>query len=156
MKITVDRHLKDDQLVFTITCSEPHDVPFGQIEKHMMTILETCKAAVEETPTNPEDENKLKMEIKQLIHSAKEKAFNRVQSSLHFAIQNELKPKVGPMAQEIYNWIYDHQKDLVKQWLAEFDPQRTKYYFDNDKTADSVLKAASHYEAAEDDEDDEE
>jgi len=37
-----------------------------------------------------------------------------------------------PICQEIYNWIQDHQSGDIKNWMIQFDPQRTKYYFHND------------------------
>ena len=130
MKITVDRTQSlEGDLIFTITIKEPHNAPFGHLEKNLCIILDVCKNAIEEVPT---EQNKLKDDIIRSIHEAKEKAFVRVLNNLKFAIKNELQPKFTPICQEIYNWIYDYQKEPLKRWLLEFDPQRTTYYFDND------------------------
>lgn len=143
MKITVERYVKDEQLIFTITCSEPHQVPFGEVEKQMMYLLEKCQSDIEETSA---EQNALKHDVKGLIHAAKEKTFNRVQKSLRFDIENSLEDKFQPMVEEVYNWIYDHQKDAVKQWLAEFNPSRNTYYFDNDAKASNRFNDDSDYD----------
>lgn len=153
MKITVDRVIKPEgELVFTITVTEPHKAPFGHIEKNMMNVLNVCKEAVEEIPT---EENKMKIDIISLIHAAKEKAFDRVMNNLKFAIRNSLQPKFDPICQEIYNWIYDAQDKPLKEWLQEFDPQRTTYYFDNDEKNRNAFsnKVADDKFDEEDDED---
>jgi len=130
MKITVDRTINPEgDLVFTMTVKEPHNAPFGPIEKNIMDVLDFCKTGVENI--SPED-NKLKNDVVGLIHHAKEKAFCRVIENLKFAIKNSLELKFNPICQEIYNWIYDAQEKPLKDWLHEFDPQRTTFYFDND------------------------
>ena len=130
MKITVDRtHTSENNLVFTVTVSEPHLTCFGESEKQMMRLLEICQDDVERVVL---DENKLKDDIKGLIHSAKEKTFVRVLNNLKFSIENEFRPMFKPICQEIYNWIQDHQSGDIKNWMIEFDPERTKYYFHND------------------------
>jgi len=130
MKITVDRtHTSESNLVFTITVSSPHLTCFGESEKQMMKLLEICQDDIERVVL---DENKLKDDIKGLIHSAKEKAFVRVLDNLKFSIENEFRPMFKPICQEIYNWIQDHQSGDIKNWMIQFDPQRTKYYFHND------------------------
>lgn len=135
MKITVERKVNDDKnLVFTITCSEPHIVPFADEEKFLLKILDSCKGAVEDL-LNPE--NKLRVNTVSHLHDIKEKIFSNLQNSLQFAIRNHLNPKMEPMRQEIYNWIYDSQEGDLKQWMQEFDPQRVRYYFDNDRTIES-------------------
>ncbi len=137
MKITVDRDVKEDELVFTIRVAEPHHACFGEIENEMMKLLDICKDDVSRVTL---EENKTKNDVMGLIHAAKEKTFVRVLDSLKFAIQNELAPMFKPICQEIYNWIHDQQSGDLKTWMIEFDPQRTKYYFDNDRTAQKILE----------------
>ncbi len=58
------------------------------------------------------------------------------------------------MCQEIYNWIFDNQNEYLKGWIAEYDPQRSRYYFDNDKTHESTQeKQQSEHEEEEDETD---
>lgn len=135
MKITVDRtNSPEGNLVFTITVSEPHNALFGDIEKNICSLLDSCKNSIEK---DYPEENKLKEDIISSIHGAKEKAFMRVINNLKFVIKNELEVKFVPICQEVYNWIYDAQDKPLKSWLHEFDPQRSKYYFDNDTTIES-------------------
>src|SRR5690606_24171737 len=151
MDIKVDRtNTPEGNLVFTITVSEPHHSCFGEIEKNIMNLLDICKDDIYRTTS---DENKTKQDVIGLIHAAKEKTFLRVLRNLKFAIENEFRPKFKPICQEIYNWIYDQQTDVLKKWMSEFDPQRTKYYFDNDITPN---KFAQMQESEHDDDDDEE
>ncbi len=155
MKIKVDRKsTPEGDLVFTVTVSEPHHACFDDVERNVMDILEFTKKGVEDL--TPED-NKLRQDVVGLIHAAKEKAFTRVMNSLKFAIENDLRPKFKPICQEIYNWIYDNQKDVLKGWLSEFDPQRTKYYFDNDRAPGAMeMPQESEHDDDDDEEEDEE
>ncbi len=153
MKITVDRISSENDLVFTIKVSEPHHACFGELEKTMMAMLDCCKDGVSGLTT---EENKTKNDVMGLIHAAKEKTFVRVLDSLKFAIQNELAPMFKPICQEIYNWIHDQQSGDLKAWMIEFDPQRTKYYFNNDQTAQKILIAQESEHENEDDEDEDE
>lgn len=131
MKITVDRNNTDQgNLIFTISVTDPHHSCFGEIENQMMYILDTCKEQVYRTTS---EENKTKNDIMALIHAAKEKTFMRVLDNLKFSIENEFRPMFKPICQEIYNWIQDQQTEVLKKWIMEFDPQRTKYYFSNDE-----------------------
>ncbi len=130
MDIKVDRvNTSEGNLVFTITVSNPHHSCFGETEKNLMNVLDICKQGISAYSS---EENKLAQDVIGLIHTAKEKTFSRVLTNLKFAIENEFRPKFQPICQEIYNWIYDHQSSTLKSWMSEFDPQRTKYYFDND------------------------
>lgn len=153
MKITVDRIVNDQkELVFTIKVTEPHNAPFGELEQKICTILDSCKDSVS-LVTN--EENRLKTDILSTIHYAKEQAFMRVLSSLKFSIKNELKLKFDPMCQEIYNWIFDQQNDVLKRWMHEFDPQRTTFYFDNDNKIEPVKEYAFSEDKFDDEEDEE-
>jgi hypothetical protein len=134
MRIEVDRTEHSEGLTFTIKVTQPHDVPFSEIDAETMNFLEMCKYSVEKLGP---PEHKLVGEVVNSIHSIKQRTFNRVRGSLVFAIQNSLQEKMTPICQEIYNWIYDNQKPALKQWMQEFDPQRTKYYFDNDRTVEN-------------------
>src|SRR5688572_18499941 len=134
MKIEVNRTEDSEGLTFTIKVSEPHDAPFSEIDFETINFLEVCKTEVERLAP---PENKLLGEVVNSIHTIKQKTFDRVKTSLQFAIENNVKEKLVPICQEIYNWIYDNQKPFLKAWMQEFDPQRTKYYFDNDKTIES-------------------
>src|SRR6187399_81340 len=124
MKITIDR-VNDPagDIIFIIRCKDPHNVPFGDEELKILGELDKCQVSIENINSDPRI---LKDHVKSLIHAAKEKAFTKMQNSLRFAIDNELQIKFHPMCQEIYNWIYDAQKDPIKNWLSEFDPERTK------------------------------
>jgi hypothetical protein len=153
MKIQVDRtNTPEGNLIFTITVSEPHHSSFGEIEKNIMGVLDFCKEGVQNL--SPED-NKVRNDVIGLIHNAKEKTFMRVLDNLKFAIENEFRPKFKPICQEIYNWIYDNQTDVLKKWMSEFDPQRTKYYFDNDITPNKFQQMQESEHDEDDDEDDE-
>ena len=130
MDITVDRtNGSEGNLVFTITVSKPHHSCFDVVEKNIMGVLDFCKSGIENL--SPED-NRLRQDVIALIHLAKEKTFERVLNNLKFSIRNDLQPKFDPICQEIYNWIYDSQESCLKEWMSEFNPQRTQYYFDND------------------------
>ncbi len=158
MEIKVDRvpFSQDDEhkLVFTITVSDPHKSFFGNVEDSIMIALDICNEEVDRIETS---ENKLQDEVKSLIHSAKEKTFMRVLDNLKFAIENEFRPKFKPICQEIYNWIYDYQNDELKKWMNEFNPQRTRYYFDNDPEMNKPnIPQASEHEDDDDYEDDDE
>ncbi len=151
MDIQVDREIKEDGLIFTIKVTNPHQGCFKDAEKQMMQILDLCKYEVSQVTL---EENKLKDDVVGLIHAAKEKMFNRILRDLKFSIENDLRPKFQPICQEIYNWLHDQQSGDLKSWMIEFDPQRTKYYFDNDVTAqkfNSMFKQASEHDDDEDD-----
>lgn len=130
MKITVERtNSSEGNLIFTVTVSEPHHACFDEVEKSIMDVLDSCKNGVEKL--SPE-ENRLRQDVVALIHHAKEKTFNRILNSLKFAIKEQLQPKFHPICQEIFNWIHDQQTDVLKTWMNEFNPERIRYYFDND------------------------
>lgn len=131
MDIKVNRRVKENgDLVFEIVVSEPHLAPFDVAERDMMDIMQDAKKKLEAVA---DPENKTRIDVEQGIHWSKGKVFERVLKNLQFAIKNQLEPKFQPICQEIYNWIYDNQKDILKHWMLEFDPQRSKYYFDNDR-----------------------
>lgn len=134
MKITVERVEDKKGLTFTIRVTEPHDAPFTELDKETMAFLDICKDSITDLAT---PENQLAAEVVNAIHNIKYKTFNRVRESLFFAIQNSIETKIYPICQEVYNWIYDSQKPVIKSWMQEFDPQRTRYYFDNDKKLES-------------------
>lgn len=155
MKIKVDRKHSDiGDLVFTITVSEPHHSFFGLEESRVMELLDECKVDINKSTS---EQNKTRDKVLDFLHAAKEETFVRVLDNLKFAIENEFRPKFKSICQEIYNWIYDYQIDNLKKWMIEFDPQRTKYYFDNDPKANLVQEPQeSEHEGEEDDFDDDE
>jgi hypothetical protein len=134
MKVKVDRKNTDEgNLVFTITVSEPTYEKLSAEEDSIMTIVDQCQKKVDII----DSEDKLKYSVASLLNSAKMKAFDRVYNQIKSNIVTSVQDKFTPISQEIYNWVYDHQSNPHKQWMQELDPQRTKYYFDNDITAES-------------------
>jgi hypothetical protein len=131
MKIAVERKEVDGILQFIITCYEPEQVEFGSEEIAILTYLDKAKAEIE---TLCLKDNDLRQDVFSSIHNTKERCFHEIKKQLDFEIRNSLKPKFEYICNDIYNWIYDYQKSPVKIWMQEFDPQRTKYYFDNDRT----------------------
>lgn len=134
MDIKVERVEKDGQLIFTITCSDAHKVPFSENDLAIMNVMDNCKLKIENV--YPED-TKIKQKALENFHHVKESVFIGLLKSLNFSIHNRFQNRIEHISQEIYNWIYDHQEGYVKEWMCQFDPQRTKYYFDNDKTVES-------------------
>ena len=148
MKITVDRTLSPEgNLVFTITCKEPH----------LSTLTEEDTKTLDQLDNFAFDMSSIvSKDVYDVIVKSntgvKRDIFDKVLDNLRFSIQNEFRPKFQPICQEIYNWIYDYQKGHVKRWMAEFDPQRTTYYFDNDNKS-GILSAQEDPDDKIDDED---
>lgn len=141
----------EGDLVFTITVSNPHHACFTGEDKKIMELLDFCKNQISTVILQP---NKTKEEVVGLIHLAKKKTFMKVLENLKFEIENEFRPKFKPICQEIYNWIKDHQTDELKEWMYEFDPQKTTYYFCNDqKMANFDSPQESEHEYDDDDDD---
>lgn len=138
MNITVDRtHTPEGNLVFTITASEANKSPFGDQENLVMMLMDQLQKDAESLRMKDE---KLIDDVKSYLHAIKEKTFARVKKDLSASIRNDLNPKFEHICQEIYNWIYDHQEQVTKTWMQDFDPQRTQYYFYNDRQiGNSVL-----------------
>lgn len=155
MDITVDRSITPEgDLIFSIQVKNPSLVNFGIHERHIMSILNAANSSINDVPST---EPKLKEDIRSLVHMAKHKQFERVIEKLKFSIKNSLEAKFNPMCQEIYNWMYDAQDTPLKEWMSEFDPQRTQFYFDNDLRAKRALdRQESEHEIEIDDEDDDE
>lgn len=134
MKISVDRTLEShDSLIFTITVTEPHDIPFEGHNKFLLKTLQSMQKSLSFT----DEDTGFKDDLETALHGIQSMLFHRSIDSLRFSIDNELKPKFDHICQEIYNFLFDHQKGDIKSWLQEFDPQRVIYYFDNDKTVES-------------------
>jgi hypothetical protein len=147
MKIKVERENHGDEgLVFTIRVSDPHTVPFDEHEKQILHKLDICQKEIENML-----ECKERDEILRNLFTVRDKIFKRVLNNMTFAIEANLKPKFQHMCQEIYNWLYDKQAGDPKKWMEEFDPQRSIYYFDNDRKAEDY----SITEEDEDEDDDE-
>lgn len=130
MDIKVNRVNRKDGLVFEIVVTNPHVAPFEEADEAIMNLLEDAKNKFNDIA---DPENKSRITAEQFIHAAKDKVFQRVLQNLQFAIKNQLEPKFQPICQEIYNWIQDQQDGRVSRWMSECNPQRTKYYFDNDR-----------------------
>ncbi len=134
MYIDTNRTMDSDgSITFTIKVSNPHAVEFSESDQQLMRILDICKKDAECVDA----EGKIKDDIKRLIHAAKEKTFQRILDKLNFDIRNNFEPRFKHICQEIYNWIYDAQTGALKGWMQDFDPQRSKFYFDNDKNVES-------------------
>ncbi len=129
MKISVDRSKEEGKLVFTITVTEPTQAPLSKL--HYLS-LQSLDGFIDKMRVIIGDEDKLFLDVQRANHGVKERIFDKVLEDLKFAIKNELEPKFKPICQEIYNWIYDKQGGHIKEWMQEFDPQRTEFYFDND------------------------
>jgi len=134
MKIKVDRtNMPEGALVFTVTVSEPRHACFGELEKNIMTLLDITKDDIARlTP----EKSRSKEDAFTLMHHMKQKFFTRVLENLKHSIKDDFEDRLEHIYQEIYNWIYDAQTEALKTWMLEYDPQRTKYYFDNDVTVD--------------------
>lgn len=131
MKIRTERKVNENgELVFTITVPQPDMAEFSPAHQSLLAILDKCQGE----SMCVEGEDKIKEEIIRLVHAAKDKTFQKFILKLTFHIRNSLEPKFQHICQEVYNWIYDAQSGDLKEWMQTFDPQRTKYYFDNDKT----------------------
>ena len=109
MKIQATRTAKANELIFTIRVTTPHDSQWGNVEMGMFKQLD-------------------KMDRHQ---------FERFRAYLVSTIENEMHEKCLRIKQEMYNWIYDNQHPDLRRIFHEHDPQRTKYYFDNDITVES-------------------
>ena len=149
MKITVDRKQSSDELVFTITVKNVEPVPFTEEDLSTFDVLDAFSQSIERSL---EDQNKdkefpknmlseqLANEALNALHSIKSKTFTRMQNKLKFNIKNDVECKIGHICQEVYNFIYDLQAPSLKRFMYEFDPQRTKYYFDNDKSISECME----------------
>lgn len=149
MKIKVDRtNTEEGELIFTIKISDPRFTVLKPEEEHILSSLDQCQKRIEIVDMN---EN-LKDSVVNLLHKAKTKTFDRVLNQVQCSIQEDLEQKIKAIRQEIYNWMHDHQNNPLKVLMHDLDPQITKYYFDNDITAESnpVPQESEH-----DDEDEE-
>lgn len=133
MKITVDRtNDSEGNLVFTITAKEIKQIDFP-VEKNVMSSLSACKKIINDSCELTRHVDSIQTKLDECIENTCFKLMDRIK----FSIRNDLEPKFKAMCQEIYNAIYDAQEGSTKQWLHEFDPQKTRYYFDNDRTVES-------------------
>lgn len=156
MKISVDRtHGPEGELIFTITAKNPRLVDFSVNEQSILMILDAARLAVDQVPNDPTGYS-VREKVIQLIHNTKRVEYDELMRQLKFHIRNELQIKFDPICQEIYNWVYDAQEKPLKAWLEEFDPRRTKYYFDNDKEMQNNTETDSLDDNDEDDDEDSE
>lgn len=130
MKIDVNRNLRDDGcLVFEIVVSEPHKIVFSPEDFEAMHLLSSIKNSME---GKADPESNCFITFTAGIHDIQERIFEKFLRTLRSTIDNELYARIKHIFQEIYNWISDQQKDELKKWMFEFDPQRSRYYFSND------------------------
>lgn len=149
MKIKVDRTNTDEgNLIFTITVSEPTYTSLKEEENHIISVLDQCQKKIEVINSS----EYVKDSVLNFLQKAKSRPFERVLGSIKHSAYEQLSTKVDMIHQEIYNWVYDHKNNPHKDFMHEFDGQRTKYYFDNDVTAESnpIPQSSEH-----DDEDEE-
>lgn len=134
MDITVDRVVDSNRkLVFTISVENPEDIYHEENDLPMLKYLHACQREIEKIS----EDNQIPVEISQSFHELKSKLFYKWQRKLRFAINEDLHKKFMPICTEIYNWFYDQQSGLIRSFMEECDPQRTRYYFDNDRTIES-------------------
>lgn len=142
MKIKTDRTLSlEGDLVFTVTVSEPHLAPFSVDE---ITALISIDVFTQGLAEKVGSESRLFRDLLTANHEVKQKIFDRLLMNLKFSIENEFQPKFQHICQEIYNWITDNQKDYLKKWMLEFNPQRTTYYFDNDENLKNQFGSSAY------------
>lgn len=123
MDITVERNHVEDELVFTIRVRG-----FNKIEKSLMLReIEYYKSEMTSLPPM------LGESINLFMASLRNKEIERLIRKTKFHIDNQLRNRINHISQEIYNLIYDYQEMDIKQIINEFEPNRTRYYFDNDR-----------------------
>lgn len=149
MKIEVNRiNTNEGDLVFNIKISKPTYVNLKLEENQILSMVNDCQKRVEVIDS---DDN-LKDSVVNILQIAKTKTFERVLNQIKSSINEDLESKMKPIKQEIYNWLYDHQNNPLKNWMLDLDPQRTKYYFDNDITSESnYIPQESEHEEEDDD-----
>lgn len=131
MEITVDRTCEEDVIVFTIKVKDLKKSPFNEASLQMMKTLDIAKSDVYK------HENPYLEAVVMHIHAAKEAVCDKVIKNLKFEIKEQFEPKFKQVCQEIYNSVVDSQEEFVKSWMLESEPERFKYYFNNDKTIES-------------------
>lgn len=134
MEIKVERFIEEGKLVFKIICDKPDDFKMNPYDIEALTNLD---GSYENFKNAIPDAYRFKDLIKANLFDIRSKVFERVSDDMTFSLRQQLEPKFDHMCQEIYNWQYDAQSGFIKNWLQEFDPQRVKYYFANDKTPES-------------------
>jgi hypothetical protein len=155
MKIEVSRsHTEDGNLVFTIVTKEPTVMPFTIEERLVLTRIDEF---LREMKKALDPSKKLYQDILLSTHAVKENMLIRVINQLKTSINTDLRIKFEPICEEIFNWIYDNQVDHVRSWLSQFEPQRVKYYFDNDAKVKKIHSDTDFkiYKDEEDDDEDE-
>jgi len=151
MKIQVDRvNQENGDLVFTITVSDPHKIPFGSAEREIMETMKTFQIMVN---LQEYEDYSMKESVITASSNIQKRVFDKCIDMLKNDINGKFLPRHEHICQEIYNWLYDHQTDELKAWLTEFDAQRTRYYFDNDITPESNPEPQESEHEDEDDED---
>lgn len=153
MDIKVERGKSgEDQIVFTITVTGHDCVDITPEEFAWMHRLD---ALMEDMALMADEQGKVYELMKLENHKSKDKLFNIILDKLKMKIEINLRQKFRPMVQEIYNWIFDHQDGTLREWMIKYNPDRTRYYFDNDIETENLNKKGNVDEDVEvDDEDD--
>lgn len=131
MKVEVTRERTDGELVFTIRCTEPHEIRFNEKDCHIMEIVDKCRDEVGAIDL-PEG-SQLKTDLYAGIHDLKDMTWQKIKTDLIRELEDKFGLFFEAIRYEAYNWIYDNQRGKVKEWMRDFDCERTKYYFDNDE-----------------------
>lgn len=133
MDITVDRHQRDDELVFTIRVKnclkieKSSDLRFFDELTNYIENSDTCNADLD-----------LKHRMLTRMRNEQYGFGCQIKESSHFDIKYVLQPKFNHICQEIYNWGFDQQSKEIQELLNIVDPGRTKFYFDNDPHATKI------------------
>lgn len=141
MQIRVERVIEGRNLVFKIVCSEPKALKFEATKALLKNLDNTIKSMqLMDDSTMTLRDKRLQEATITSTKSIQCSCFEDLKNNMVLSIENEFEPRFKHIIQEIYNWISDHQSSEMIQWMSDFDPQRTKYYFDNDNTPDNQLK----------------
>lgn len=154
MKIEVHRAVSEKgNLIFTIEARDPQGVTFSQEE---FTILKHLDEAMVKINHDVEKKGIIFEETIMKIHDVKSEIHARMLRYLKNNIKLDFEPRFNHICQEIYNWLLENQDGLEKKWMLEFDPQRTRFYFDNDPKAKNQVEGDEDdvHEEEEEEEDD--
>lgn len=150
MLIEINRdNVETGELVFTIKVSLPHAVPFSTNELEVLKKLQETKSGI---ILEKIKDQKLAENLEEAIDHVQNEILLRVKHSLKCGIDHQLRDRIHPICQEIYNWLFEAQTEQVKNWLFQVDGERIKYYFDNDKTIEKMTPQPSELDDDEDEE----
>lgn len=151
MQIKVDRtECSGSRLVFTITCTDPAIIEFSKDELGALISIEVATKLLSEALSK---DSEIFRSLQDSHHEIKERIFDEMLDQMKETIRKRLDDNFRPICQEVYNWIYDHQDGYVKNWMMEFNPERTTYYFDNDPRMTSQFGSKQPDDKFDDEED---